>query len=111
MVERIRSILRAAPDTIAPVPAILNRGAGEAQIQSIHRLPDGRGMVSILSAERLFRDETVAALLAESARRNPQMTRETQADRREKILVVEIAGETFGLPVDAVVEVMRLPRS
>ena len=56
-----RAILRRRARHDAPVPgALLNRGSGEAQIQSIHRLPDGQGMVSILSAERLFRDETVA---------------------------------------------------
>ena len=59
VVDVARAILRVA-EHIDAVPSILNRGAGEAQIQSIHRLPDGKGMVSILSAERLFRDETVA---------------------------------------------------
>lgn len=109
VVDRAREILRAAEDTIAPVPGILNRGSGEAQIQSIHRLPDGRGMVSILSAERLFRDETVAGILAESRQKGPEMKPQAQARSHEQILVFQIGGETFGLPLEAVSEVIRLP--
>ncbi|WP_159717456.1 chemotaxis protein CheW [Geminicoccus flavidas] len=108
VVGRLQAILRAPPDRIEPVPAVLNRGPGEAQIQSICRLPDRVGLVSILSAERLFRDDTVAHLLADG----PQQTEfgmGADAGAQEQIVVFRLGQEEYGLPVAAVDEVLRLP--
>ena len=109
-VDRIHAVLRIPQDTIDAVPSILNRGAGEAQIQSIHRSPDGRGIVSILSAERLFREDTVARLVAETRERDTGMGGPTQEKSTEQALVFQLGEEEFGLPIGAVREVVRLPR-
>jgi purine-binding chemotaxis protein CheW len=108
-VDRIHAVLRIPQDTIDAVPSILNRGAGEAQIQSIHRSPDGRGIVSILSAERLFREDTVARLVAETRERDTGMGGPTQEKSTEQALVFQLGEEEFGLPIGAVREVVRLP--
>ena len=64
-VDRLHAILRVPEAAIDAAPPVLNRGTGEAQVRSICRLSDGRGLVAILSAERLFRDEKVAQILAD----------------------------------------------
>jgi purine-binding chemotaxis protein CheW len=108
-VDVARAILRASPDFIDRVPGILNRGAGEAQIQFIHRLPDGKGMVSILSAERLFRDETVARILADTHQEEHDMEVSSSSRTLERVLAFQLGDEAFGLPIDTVVEVLSLP--
>ena len=109
LVDRLQTILRAAPETIDAVPSLLNRGLGEAQITSICRLPGGQGLVSILSAERLFRDETVARILAEAGQEKSAMDDSTQPGATEQVLVFQLGAEEYALPVSAVGEVMRLP--
>jgi purine-binding chemotaxis protein CheW len=108
VVDRLGAILRVAPETIAPTPSVLNRGAGEAQIQSICRLDDGRGLVSMLSAELLFRSETIAQILAEAHQEVEQMTVETSG-ATEQIVVFTLGDEAYGLPIAAVEEVLRMP--
>ncbi|WP_191061654.1 chemotaxis protein CheW [Geminicoccus harenae] len=108
LVDRLQVILRVPPDRVAPVPAVLNRGAGEARIQSICRLPGKAGLVSILSAERLFRDDTVAHLLADG-RQQTELGMGAEAGAQERIVVFRLGQEEYGLPVAAVDEVLRLP--
>ncbi|MDG3443839.1 chemotaxis protein CheW [Nitrospirillum amazonense] len=117
LVDRLNSILRVPADSVGAVPAVLNRGRGEAQIQSICRLPDGRGLVSILSGARLFRDDTVAHILAEggpdaqeAADMNvPDANTDGRATAGDRVVVFQLGDEEYGLPVDAVEEVVRLP--
>src|SRR6202012_5855612 len=64
-VDRMQAILRVPEETIDPAPSVLNRGAGETQVRSICRLPGNKGLVAILSSERLFREAAIARILAE----------------------------------------------
>jgi len=112
VVDRLGAILRVAPESIGPTPAVLNRGAGEAQIQSICRLQDGRGLVSMLSAELLFRSETIAQILTEAQQEVEQMTAKTSGETSgasEQIVVFTLGDEAYGLPIAAVEEVLRMP--
>ena len=112
-VDRLRSILRVPESSIDPVPAVLNRGEGEAQVRSICRLENGAGLVAILSAERLFRDEKVAHILADGRNdgRNGggMMPTTTKNGMAERFLIFRLGAEEYGLPLGAVDEVIRLP--
>ncbi|RAK57551.1 chemotaxis protein CheW [Phenylobacterium deserti] len=107
VVDRLTSILRAPVTAIGPVPAVLNRGAGEAHIDAMLRLADG-GLVSVLSPERLFREDSVAQILQDGRQRGAQMTAQ-QADLGERFLIFTLGQEHYGLPIGAVEEVARLP--
>ncbi|MDE1146247.1 MAG: chemotaxis protein CheW [Azospirillaceae bacterium] len=114
LVDRLNSILRVPADSVGPVPAVLNRGRGEAHIQSMCRLPDGRGLVSILSGARLFRDDTVAHILADGQAANDASKGATMGERdrsaaQERVVVFRLGDEEYGLPLAAVEEVVRLP--
>ena len=63
--DRTREILRVDARLIDPAPALLTRGAGEAEIASICRLDHGRRLVAVLSPDRLFRSELVNRVLSE----------------------------------------------
>ena len=108
-VDRLRAILRVADHLIDPAPAILNRGEGEAQVQSICRLPQGRELLAILSGERLFRDEKMAPVLADGRDEDGAMQTNAAEAALERFLVFRLGEEEYGLPLDAIDEVVRLP--
>lgn len=110
LVDRISVILRASRDAVGPAPTLFNRASGEARIDSVLRLPDGRGLVSILAPERVLADDRVSQLLAETGdQKDTAMASTTSAAARERFLVIRLGDETYGLPIAAVDEVVRLP--
>lgn len=110
LVDRVSAILRASADLVGPAPSLFNRGAGEARIDSVLRLPDGRGLVSILSPERVLADARVSQLLAQTQdNEETAMASTTSAAGRERFLVIRLGEETYGLPIAAVDEVVGLP--
>ena len=107
--DRIKGVLRAPEDAIGPVPAALNRGAGEAQIDAIYRSAGGSRLISILSPERLFQDETTSRILADGRERGDEAMAEQGAEGRERFVVFRLGEEAYGLPIASVEEVVRLP--
>ena len=109
LVDRITAIHRLAEAAIDPVPAVLARGGGEARLEAIGRLADGR-LVGILAPARLFDAETTAGLLAETGRGGEAMAESSMAPEAvERILVFRLGEEEYGLPLAAVEEVARRP--
>lgn len=112
VVDRVDVILRASPDRVASAPSLFNRGSGEARIDAVLRLPGGRGLVSILSPERVMADDRVARLLAETHHeRDETMAGPSPNASRERFLMIRLGGEAYGLPIAAVDEVVRLPEN
>jgi purine-binding chemotaxis protein CheW len=110
LVDDLASILRAPETAVGPVPAVLNRGAGEAQIDAMLRTSDG-GLVSILAPERLFREESVAQILEDGRQKEVRMASVPQTGAQERLLVFTLAEESYGIPVSAVVEVIAQPKA
>jgi len=109
VVDRLNAVLRAPESAIGAVPTVLNRGAGEAQIDSIFRQNDGAELVSILSPEHLFREDTIGNILAEARDRETAAVNESDAGQRERFVIFRLGEETYGLPIGSVDEVARLP--
>ena len=107
-VDRLRMILRVPESAMDPAPAVLNRGEGQAQVETICRTAGG--LVAVLSPERLFRDEKVAQILADGRKEGASMDAQTHAsETTQRFLVFRIGDEEYGLPLDAVEEVASLP--
>jgi purine-binding chemotaxis protein CheW len=108
--DGMKEILRISPDLIDPVPAVLTRGTAEIETHGICRLEGGRRLVSILSTERLFRDQALVDQIAPRAGESPdrEMT-DMQAEDAEQFIVFQLGGDEFGMPVTAVNEVVRMP--
>lgn len=110
IVDRISAILRVSEDRLGPVPSLFNRGAGEARIESVLRMPDGRGVVAVLSPDKVLADQRVASLLADVQESEEATVADTQqAVQRERFVVVQLGDERYGLPVASVDEVVRRP--
>jgi purine-binding chemotaxis protein CheW len=109
-VDRLRGILRVPPDTIDNTPAALNSGKGDAQVQSICRVPGEERLVAILSPHRLFRSEKVAHILADGRSESVHDENAVANARPTELFVIfRLGSEEYGLPMAAVEEVVRLP--
>jgi purine-binding chemotaxis protein CheW len=86
---------------------------GEARVKAIYRGEGGRRLISILAPEQLLREDVMrkladardAASLATDAAPTVRTTIKTQI----LFLVFRLGDEEFGLPIDAVDEVARIP--
>jgi purine-binding chemotaxis protein CheW len=118
VVDAMRAILRVPRADIDTVPPVLTRGMrGEARIEAIARLDGGRRLMSILSPVQLFDDETMArlstlhrAVEAEEAGTTPDSP-VGEHSIMQQFVVFQLGDEHYGLPIAAVDEVVRRPRS
>ena len=107
--DRTREILRVDPALIDPAPALLTRGAGEAEIESICRVDGGRRLVAVLSPDRLFRNDLVRKVLSEAGNDNDG-TAVAEGDMAdEQFIVFKLGAQEYGLPISAVAEIARVP--
>jgi purine-binding chemotaxis protein CheW len=108
--DKMNEILRVSPDILDPVPPVLTRATGEAQIEAICRLDGGRRLISILSPARLFDSETISRFLTDTAHGLADMpTPDVRNDGDEKFVIFQLGEEHYGLPVGSVDEVVRCP--
>jgi purine-binding chemotaxis protein CheW len=109
--DRTREILRVDPSCIDPAPALLTRGAGDAEIESICRLEDGRRLVAVLSPDRLFRSDLVSRVLTDAGNDNVASGEETAegAMEEEQFIVFRLGTQEYGVPIASVDEVARPP--
>ena len=107
LADGTNAILRVDDEVIDPVPPVLTRGAGEAQIEAICRLDGGRRLVSILSPTNLFDRATASRILADAEAGAAQMPAST--GHGEQFVVFALGDEQYGLPIAAVDEVVRRP--
>jgi purine-binding chemotaxis protein CheW len=109
VVDRLRAIVSADPERIDPVPPVLSaRTGGEARITAVYRVEEGRGLISILAPEQLFREDVMQRL--GSGHGGAQLQAPTiQAAEERKFLVFRLGDDEFGLPIEAVDEVALVP--
>ncbi len=111
LADRMRTIFAADADLIENIPTVLSaRTGGEARISAIYRGERGRRLVSLLSPEQLFREDVMQRLNA-GEKIAPKTEKETGGSRREErqFVVFRLGEDEFGLPIEAVNEVARVP--
>jgi purine-binding chemotaxis protein CheW len=109
--DRMRTIFAADADLIEKIPSVLSaRTGGEARISAIYRGERGRRLVSLLSPEQLFREDVMRRLNA-GEKTTPETEKETGGSRGEErqFVVFRLGEDEFGLPIEAVNEVARVP--
>ncbi len=110
-VDRIEAIRRMPDSAIDPVPPLLaHSGESTAEIEAIGRIDGGRTLISILSTQTLFSADVV-----EQSRNNrvgdASMPDQAEDTAFERFLIFTLGEESYGLPIGAVEEVIRLPDS
>lgn len=108
--DRMRAILPIDPDLMEPTPPMLAaRTGGEAKVKAIYRAEAGRRLISVLAPELLFREDVMQRL--GDGQGAPQQAPAQDAEQGEalKFLVFRLGDDEFGLPIETVDEVARVP--
>ncbi|MBW6425128.1 chemotaxis protein CheW [Rhizobium sp. XQZ8] len=109
VVDDMDVIRRLADDAIDTVPAVLQRGRGNAQIDAIGRIADGGLLISILSPEKLFGHRAVTQAISQNTgARSMEKTAESEV-ASEQFLIFQLGDEHYGLPIASVDEVVQVP--
>lgn len=109
VVDRPRAVISADPGRIDPVPPVLAaRTEGEARIRAIYRGEEGCRLISILAPEQLFREDVMKRLGSGQRAALPR-TQNGEDSKERKFLVFRLGDDEFGLPIEAVDEVARVP--
>lgn len=109
--DRMRAIFAADTDLIERIPSVLAaRAGGEAKISAIYRGEHGRRLISLLSPEQLFREDVMQRLkTANGSAAEPMKDSAIPGGEERQFLVFRLGEDEFGLPIEAVDEVARVP--
>lgn len=107
--DRVRAILAVEADLVDPTPPMLAaRMGGEARVKAIYRGDGGRRLVSILAPEQLFREDAMRRLGETHAEEAAVAPAGADGVQRQ-FLVFRLGDDEFGLPIETVDEVARVP--
>ena len=118
--DSVKEVLRIAASVIDPMPAMLTAQRDMQELTSVCRLADGNRLVSIISAEQMFDRSTVqeAVVAASEHADQDQEGPVTNEDARisgvvdeEQLVVFKLADEEYGVAIDAVQEIVRVPET
>jgi purine-binding chemotaxis protein CheW len=116
VMDSVNEVLRVAKHDVDAVPALLVRDGDLAEISEICRLDGGKRLVSIISAGNLFRHSAVKEALTTAEAMQDDGRREADADLEEEtsdddeqVVVFRLGKEEFGVPIDSVQEIVRVP--
>jgi len=111
--DSVSEVLRVSKAVVDAMPSLLARQGDLADISQICRLDSGKRLVSIISADNLFRDskvrdalKTVDGMLED---RNVSQDDVKTIDDEEQVVVFRLAEGEFGVPIDSVQEIVRVP--
>ena len=114
--DTVKEVLRVPLSLVDPLPGLLSSGSGLREIDQICRMDGGKRLVAILLPDRLFTSSAVQDALGEVAapESGDDMTGQTeaasrQADDEEQYVVFRVADEEYGVPIDVVQEIVRIP--
>jgi purine-binding chemotaxis protein CheW len=119
VMDSVNEVLRVAQGEVEPMPALLAREPGMADITRICRLEGGRRLVSIISAAEMFRQSALRDILDTATTMNryeneddqQRLEQDSDANDEEQLVVFRLGQEEFGVPIDSVQEIVRVPEA
>jgi purine-binding chemotaxis protein CheW len=113
VVDNVNEVLRVPRRGVEAMPSLLARNAEMADITDICRLDGGKRLVSVISTHNLFRQSTIREALNTVTQQDDGASRsERQRDGSsddEQVVVFRLGTEEFGVPIDSVQEIVRVP--
>ena len=121
VMDAVNEVLRVARNDVEDMPPIFSRGGDLDEITSICRLDGGKRLVSIISSERMFAHPAVrdAIDVADSHHQGDHAMassqsavegdEESKSDDELQAVVFRLGNEEFGVPIDSVQEIVRVP--
>lgn len=114
-VDSVNEVLRVARSAVDAMPKLLARDGDLSDIAEICRLDAGRRLVSIISTDHLFRHSTIREALTSVAdmrdegARDDDLEGDDRNDDEEQVVVFRLDKEEFGVPIESVQEIVRVP--
>jgi purine-binding chemotaxis protein CheW len=115
VMDSVNEVLRVAKADVDAMPGLLARDGDLADISEICRLDNGKRLVSIISAANLFRHSAVKEALTtvETLQDDNNLDNDADLDDSieddEQVVVFRLDKEEFGVPIDSVQEIVRVP--
>lgn len=110
--DSVSEVLRVPKEAVDAMPALLAQEGDLSDITEICRLAGGRRLVSIIAVENMFRHAVVKEALKVVESMNEKGKAEIDEegnDDEEQVVVFHLADGEFGVPIDAVQEIVRVP--
>lgn len=114
VVDGVSEVLRVAKTYVDPMPSLLAKEGDFAEISEICRLDDGKRLVSIITVRNLFDHSAIKEALNtvnDIERKTGEETAEFEEDLDddEQVVVFRLDKEEFGVPINSVQEIVRVP--
>ena len=116
VMDSVNEVLRVAKSDVDAMPELLARDGDLAEISEICRLDGGKRMVSIISSDNLFRHcavkealTTVETMQEGNRLETDEDLEDETSDDDEQVVVFRLDKEEFGVPIDSVQEIVRVP--
>jgi purine-binding chemotaxis protein CheW len=113
-VDGVSEVLRVAKSFVDAMPTLLAKDADLSEIAEICRLDDGKRLVSVITVRNLFDHSSIKEALntvndfkRESSQESAEM--EEDLDDDEQVVVFHLDKEEFGVPINSVQEIVRVP--
>jgi len=118
VVDEVLEVLSVAMNKRDPVPSLLNSdNEDDGDISAICRLDEGKRLVSILSAQAMFEDQAIQAVIASNNIENEKMNNQKatedpsiiEDDDDTQMVVFKLADQEYGVTIEHVEEITRVP--
>ncbi|MEI6744591.1 MAG: chemotaxis protein CheW [Methylococcaceae bacterium] len=113
VMDTVNEVLRVSKDYVDPIPNMLTRDADMSEITEICRLADGKRLVSIISADNMFRHNSVREALSSIEKMQDEDgmndAEKLGIEDDEQMVVFRLGKEEFGVPIESVQEIVRVP--
>ncbi len=111
--DSVSEVLRVPKDVVDAMPALLAREGDLSDISRICRLDKGKRLVSIIDVNNMFKHSVVKEALNTvknmSDASNEQIDEDVGNDDDEQVVVFQLAAGEFGVPIESVQEIVRVP--
>ncbi|MFN4237160.1 MAG: chemotaxis protein CheW [Vogesella sp.] len=115
VMDSVNEVLRVSHQLVDDMPSLLARDGELAEISRICRLEQGKRLVSVLNAANLFDHRYIKEALQDmntlSASQDDALLEalDEEVDDDEQVVVFRLAREEFGVSIDSVQEIVRVP--
>ncbi|WP_165678128.1 chemotaxis protein CheW [Metapseudomonas otitidis] len=112
--DSVSEVLRVPFELVEQMPELLARDPSLDDIRQICRLNQGKRIVSIISAEQMFSHGGVKDALesvSDMSDRDTHAEEDVESDDDEQVVIFQLADGEFGVPIDSVQEIVRIPET
>ncbi|WP_370261807.1 chemotaxis protein CheW [Limnobacter sp.] len=115
VMDTVNEVLRVPKSAVDEMPGLFARSGNLSDITQICRLNNGKRLVSIISAENMFKHTAVKDALNRVDNMDEQSLNQSAdleeegSDDEEQVVVFKLNDEEFGVPINSVQEIVRVP--